>query len=70
LQLFAEEYRGVVSKLQQSGKPLTVCTIYDCVPGLRLLCSDQGDYSEVSPIEPSDKTSDGHKSGNSARVIA
>jgi hypothetical protein len=83
LQVFAEQYRRVIAKLVQLGKPLTVCTIYDHVPDLeplelgglmmfndiitraaweasanlidlRLLCRDPLDYSEVSPIEPSD----------------
>lgn len=34
LQTFAEQYRQLIAKLRQLGKPLTVCTVYDHVPDL------------------------------------
>ncbi|WP_430452751.1 SGNH/GDSL hydrolase family protein [Rhodopirellula europaea] len=82
LQTFEQQYKQVICELQRLELPLTVCTIYDAVPGLddaslaglaiindiitriafkekltlidlRLLCDEIGDYSQVSPIEPS-----------------
>ncbi|WP_442511724.1 SGNH/GDSL hydrolase family protein [Novipirellula sp. SH528] len=82
LQIFDREYEQVISRLRCFNMPLTICTIYDCVPGLddaslaglaiindiitrtafknslglidlRLLCNEPGDYSAISPIEPS-----------------
>ena len=75
-------YGGLVAELVASGKPILVCTIYDCVPempaalqtalslfndvivreamrrhlpvlDLREILTEAGDYSVVSPIEPS-----------------
>ena len=79
---FQKAYGDVVSQLLEHDLPLSVCTIYDQVPGLaaelktalalfneiilakaaqhqlpiidlRHICSDPGDYSSRSPIEPS-----------------
>ena len=79
---FQRNYRAMLWELLDLGKPLTVCTIYDAIPGLALelktalcifndtivreaiavgvpvidlrgVCTVAGDYSEVSPIEPS-----------------
>lgn len=79
---FDHGYKSLLNELASFQLPLTVCTIYDSVPGLqarelaglmmfndlitrnafasgadlidlRLLCQDPGDYSEISPIEPS-----------------
>jgi hypothetical protein len=82
LLIFESDYEQLINELRRFDLPLTVCTIYDCVPDLddaaltglaiindiitriafkyrlalidlRLLCNEPGDYSEVSPIEPS-----------------
>ena len=79
---FREIYRDMLERVLATNLDVTVCTIYDCVPGLepsahsalsmfnevilreavsarvavidlRLVCSEESDYSEVSPIEPS-----------------
>ncbi len=79
---FRNDYRRMLRAVLVAGKPTTVCTIYDAVPGLspaevtalaafndvilreafqaglpaidlRLVCNRAGDYSHVSPIEPS-----------------
>ncbi len=79
---FAQYYDDLLTHLRRLDRPLTVCTIYDAVPGLRpgeraglsvfndaitrialrqgtrlidlrLVCDDRGDYSAISPIEPS-----------------
>ena len=31
---FAAEYRQLLGELRKTGKPLTVCTVYDAIPGL------------------------------------
>jgi len=31
---FATEYRQLIDKLRAIGKPLTICTVYDAIPGL------------------------------------
>ena len=79
---FRRAYRTMLWQLLDLQRPITVCTIYDAVPGLspdlqtalclfndtivreanaahvpiidlRNICTEAGDYSEVSPIEPS-----------------
>jgi hypothetical protein len=79
---FRQDYRGVLERVLAHGRPTTVCTVYDAIPGLspgeraglglfndmilretfrarvpvidlRLVCTDPGDYSASSPIEPS-----------------
>ena len=79
---FQQRYRAMLWELLELGKPVTVCTIYDAVPGLsqelktalcvfndtitreamavgvpvidlRGICTEAGDYSDLSPIEPS-----------------
>ena len=34
VQTFDQEYRQLIAELQRFGLPLTVCTVYDAVPGL------------------------------------
>jgi hypothetical protein len=80
---FRDAYRTMLQALSATGKPSTVCTIYDAIPGLgpgqlaalacfnevilleaardglpvvdlRLVCGEPGDYSSLSPIEPSE----------------
>lgn len=80
---FEVSYRSAFRSVYQTGIPLMVCTVYDCVPGLtlslktalslfndvitrtaleiqvpildlRCLMQDEGDFSSVSPIEPSE----------------
>ena len=31
---FAAEYRGLLAELRKTGKPLSICTIYDAIPNL------------------------------------
>ncbi len=79
---FRSEYQRLIKQLQKFRLPLTICTIYDAVPGLgpaeiaglcffndtitrtafevratlidlRTICTEESDYSAVSPIEPS-----------------
>lgn len=79
---FQNDYRLMLSQVCRLGQKITVCTIYDAIPGLsnplrtalciyndvilleagragipvidlRLICTDQADYSALSPIEPS-----------------
>lgn len=79
---FRYSYRGLLNGLEKLDKPLTVCTIYDAIPGLpqelvcalglfndvitreafsrglpvidlRRICTNEEDFSDVSPIEPS-----------------
>jgi hypothetical protein len=79
---FTSDYHAMLQRVLNLRKPTTVCTVYDCVPGLepearlalgafndvilraafaaclpvidlRLICTEPGDYSPVSPIEPS-----------------
>jgi hypothetical protein len=81
---FRAGYHGMLVDVRSYGKPVTVCTIYDAVPGLhraaqlgvavfndvilreavlagvpvldlRLICPEPGDYSALSPIEPSEQ---------------
>ncbi len=81
---FQSTYREMLKALIQTGHCVTVCTVYDCVPGLeaneqsalamfneiilreaigagvglidlRHVCSEAADYSEISPIEPSEQ---------------
>lgn len=83
LEKFRNDYWRLMSMLKRFSCPVTVCTIYDKVPGLtvrektalslfnsiileeamtagfdvldlRFLCPDPGDYSSISPIEPSE----------------
>lgn len=80
---FRASYRNLMLKLKNWSCPVTICTIYDSVPGLsakekvalslfnsiiieeaikfgysildlRSICNDFGDYSSISPIEPSE----------------
>lgn len=79
---FTAAYHAMLEKVTATDKEVTVCTVYDCVPGLepvahaalsmfnelilreavaarvaivdlRLVCTEQSDYSCLSPIEPS-----------------
>jgi hypothetical protein len=79
---FRNSYRQMLDAVLAHGKPTTVCTVYDSIPGLgraeraglcvfndgitrvafqtgvdvidlRLICNEPGDYSSLSPIEPS-----------------
>jgi hypothetical protein len=79
---FGRQYLRMLAGAVATRRPVTVCTIYDCIPGLgpmesaalsmfnevilreavaaradlvdlRLVCTERGDYSELSPIEPS-----------------
>ena len=81
---FRRKYRWMLEKVLETKRDVTVCTIYDCIPGLepmahaalsmfnevilreaisarvkiidlRLVCAEPSDYSELSPIEPSQK---------------
>lgn len=81
---FQRAYRDAISQTLALGKPLTLCTIYEAIPGLpeelrtalsifndtivrealacclpvidlREVCTDPGDYSQSSPIEPSEQ---------------
>ena len=81
---FRRKYRWMLEKVLETKRDVTVCTIYDCIPGLepmahaalsmfnevilreaisarvkmidlRLVCTEPSDYSELSPIEPSQK---------------
>lgn len=82
LDRFRSNYQKMLQAVLAFGKPTTVCTIYDSIPGLedtaqtalggfnevilrlafqavlpvidlRLVCTQPGDYSHVSAIEPS-----------------
>jgi len=79
---FRDDYRRMLDAVLAPGLPVTVCTVYDAVPGLtpgvrcaaavfndviafearargvavldlRTVCTEPGDYSARSPIEPS-----------------
>lgn len=79
---FQRAYRHALTQALSTGRHVTVCTIYDAVPGLtrglhaalclyndvilreaalagvpvidlRHICTEPGDYSAISPIEPS-----------------
>jgi hypothetical protein len=79
---FDSDYREMLGRVLELGKPTAVCTVYDAIPGLqpqartalaafndvilrcavaahlpvidlRLACTQPGDYSPLSPIEPS-----------------
>ena len=81
---FRRKYRWMLEKVLETKRDVTVCTVYDCIPGLepmahaalsmfnevilreaisarvkmidlRLVCTEPSDYSELSPIEPSQK---------------
>ena len=83
LKLFREKYQSLLEALTaKTGSKLTICTIYNNVPGisiraktalalfnevileeaikkgtsiidLRVICKEEEDFSEISPIEPS-----------------
>ena len=82
VKIFQAEYDGLIRQLLAHDLPLTVCTVYDAIPGLddaslaglamindiitriafkhsidlidlRIVCNEVGDYSDISPIEPS-----------------
>lgn len=79
---FRDDYQQMLRGVLALGKPTTLCTVYDSIPGLevaartalglfnevilrtafaaglpvldlRLVCTEAGDYSPLSPIEPS-----------------
>ena len=84
LSIFRQRYGALMLRLASIGIPVTVCTVYDHVPGLsaeeklllsvfndtiiresgrhgfslvdlRHICTEEDDYSTISPIEPSGK---------------